>query len=174
MTAPASTGGSSRPYQIVALLTVIVDQVTKRIAALYLAGRPRQTFLGDTFRLDYAENVGAFLGLGTNLPPVVRSLIFIGGVAAILVTVAMMLRRGHWNPLPRLGLWLVLAGGVSNLVDRIIRGSVIDFMNMGIGSLRTGIFNVADMALMAGLAMLVFAGDRKQDAGQPSANASGS
>ncbi|MGE0443052.1 MAG: hypothetical protein AB7S39_21415, partial [Gemmatimonadales bacterium] len=88
MTAPASTGGSSRPYQIVALLTVIVDQVTKRIAALYLAGRPRQTFLGDTVRLDYAESVGAYLGLGTNVPPGVRSLCVFGGVAAILGSVA--------------------------------------------------------------------------------------
>jgi signal peptidase II len=48
---------------------------------------------------------------------------------------------------------LVLGGGVSNLIDRFFRqnGQVIDFMNMGIGSLRTGVFNVADVFIMFGI-----------------------
>lgn len=51
---------------------------------------------------------------------------------------------------------LYFAGGASNLVDRIVRGSVIDFMHVGVGPLRTGIFNVADMALLLGIAIFVF------------------
>jgi len=51
------------------------------------------------------------------------------------------------------GAGLFVAGGTSNLIDRVLHGSVIDFMNVGIGSVRTGIFNVADMALMLGLAV---------------------
>ena len=42
------------------------------------------------------------------------------------------------------------------MVDRVVRGSVIDFMNVGVGPLRTGIFNVADMAILAGVAIFVF------------------
>jgi signal peptidase II len=38
---------------------------------------------------------------------------------------------------------------------------VIDFLNVGIGSLRTGIFNVADMAIMLGVFLLLFAKDKK-------------
>jgi signal peptidase II len=53
------------------------------------------------------------------------------------------------------GLALLIGGGVSNLVDRISRGAVVDFLNLGIGSLRTGIFNVADMAIMSGIALLI-------------------
>jgi signal peptidase II len=52
-----------------------------------------------------------------------------------------------------LGLALVVAGGVSNLADRVARGTVVDFLNVGVGSIRTGIFNVADMAIMAGIAL---------------------
>ena len=55
-----------------------------------------------------------------------------------------------------MGCTLLLAGAVGNLIDRIrLDGLVIDFLNLGIGPLRTGIFNVADMAIMAGAVLLV-------------------
>ena len=50
---------------------------------------------------------------------------------------------------------LFIGGGVSNWIDRLLHGRVVDFLNVGIGSLRTGIFNVADVAIMAAVAMLV-------------------
>ena len=51
---------------------------------------------------------------------------------------------------------LIIGGGLSNLVDRIInQGAVIDFLNVGIGSLRTGILNLADMAIMVGMFIFV-------------------
>jgi signal peptidase II len=55
------------------------------------------------------------------------------------------------------GLYLILAAGLSNLLDRFIRGRVIDFLNLGIGTLRTGIFNMADLALFVGVALAVLA-----------------
>ena len=57
------------------------------------------------------------------------------------------------------GLTLLIAGGLGNLIDRLVYGYVTDFLNVGIGSLRTGIFNVADMAIMLGVGLLFFAGD---------------
>src|SRR6185437_669837 len=51
---------------------------------------------------------------------------------------------------------LVAGGGISNLIDRLLYdGRVTDFLNVGIGSLRTGIFNLADMAILAGALLLV-------------------
>ena len=52
---------------------------------------------------------------------------------------------------------LFLAGGASNWVDRLVHGRVVDFLNLGIGPLRTGVFNVADVAIMAGLGLLLWA-----------------
>ena len=49
----------------------------------------------------------------------------------------------------------ILGGGVSNIYDRLLYGSVVDFMNMGIGTLRTGIFNFADVSIMIGLFMIL-------------------
>jgi signal peptidase II len=77
--------------------------------------------------------------------------------------------RFHWHGWRLIGVWLVFAGGASNWVDRVVRGSVVDFMNVGIGPLRTGIFNVADVAIMVGVAVLLLAGfppgDREQTSG---------
>jgi signal peptidase II len=66
---------------------------------------------------------------------------------------AFKLRLTGW---PLVGLSLVWAGGASNWVDRMARGSVVDFLNVGFGALRTGIFNVADVAIMLGACILVF------------------
>ena len=67
-----------------------------------------------------------------------------------------MAARFKWSRLAAAGLLLFVAGGISNLVDRIAMGSVIDFLNVGIGPIRTGIFNVADVAILAGIALLLF------------------
>ena len=53
-----------------------------------------------------------------------------------------------------LGVALLIAGGGSNWLDRITRGSVIDFLNVGIGPVRTGVFNVADVAIVMGVALI--------------------
>lgn len=60
-------------------------------------------------------------------------------------------------PRPSVTAWsLVLSGGIGNLLDRLLHdGGVIDFMNVGIGSLRTGIFNVADVCITIGVSLLV-------------------
>ncbi|HEY9518344.1 MAG TPA: signal peptidase II, partial [Gemmatimonadales bacterium] len=65
-----------------------------------------------------------------------------------------------------LGLYLILGAGLSNLWDRLLRGRVIDFLNVGIGPLRTGIFNLADVALMLGL-VLILLGHRRKSSPTP-------
>jgi signal peptidase II len=61
-------------------------------------------------------------------------------------------------------LTLIFSGGISNLYDRVLNNdAVIDFLNVGIGSLRTGIFNVADMANMLSIFLLLFIKDKEAD-----------
>ena len=143
-----------------ALFCVGCDQASKRVAADLLKGTGTQSFFGDVFRLTYAENRGAFLGLGGGWPEPVRWLAFTGAalvvVAASLAWVVSQTRQHRHHQLAVWAMVLVAAGGAGNLVDRIIRdGRVIDFMNLGLGSVRTGIFNVADVQIMAGLALLL-------------------
>ncbi len=143
-------------------LVIVIDQVTKRVAAAALLGKPMHSYLGDTIRIQYTENPGAFLSLGATLPAWARTAIFSFGSAALLGFCVYSALRNEWPRLARVGLCLIFGGGVSNLIDRLARGTVIDFMNVGIGSLRTGIFNVADMALMLGVALVLLTG-RHQD-----------
>lgn len=131
------------------------DRVTKHLAVTTLAGMPGQSFLGDTVRLDYHENSGGFLSVGASWRPTVRTGVFQIANGLFLLGTLIFAARSQWSRLARVGLILFLAGGMSNLVDRIAMGSVIDFLNVGIGPVRTGIFNVADVAIMAGVVLLI-------------------
>jgi signal peptidase II len=134
--------------------TIGCDRVTKHVAATTLFGSPGLTFLGDTIRLEYAENTGALLGLGSDWHPAVRVALFTIGNGLVLLAVIVLSLRRRWSPASLAGLALLFAGGASNLVDRALHGTVIDFLNVGIGSLRTGIFNVADVAILAGVILV--------------------
>ena len=138
---------------LIVLATVGCDRVTKHVATTMLAGTPGRSYLADTVRLEYARNTGGFLSLGADWPPVVRTAFFTGATGLMLLFVAIHAIRRDWDRWTGIGVTLFLAGGASNLIDRIVQGSVVDFLNLGIGPIRTGIFNVADVALMLGGAM---------------------
>lgn len=145
------------------------DRVTKHLAVTTLAGAPDQSFLGDTLRLQYHENPGAFLAFGATWSPSTRVAIFQFGNALFLGIAGFLASRYRWSRAANCGLILFLAGGLSNLADRLAIGSVIDFLNVGIGPIRTGIFNVADVAIMAGTAMVLWEVLRRQAPAAPEA-----
>lgn len=151
---------SNKIFVILVILAACVgcDQATKRLARLALKEAPARSFLHNIFRLEYAENSGAFLGFGASLPDWERWLLLTVASSAILaVLLLFILIRKDLRPIDIYGYTLILAGGVSNMIDRILAGVVIDFMNIGFGNVRTGIFNVADMAITAGLCVILYA-----------------
>jgi signal peptidase II len=168
---PGTIGSPSQPVvtrvslRVAVLLamagTIGCDRITKHLAAATLAGTPARSFLGDTLRLDYAENPGAFLGLGAEWPPELRAALFTAAAFVGLFVVAGLGRQLRHRPAALVGLALFAAGSLSNLVDRVTYGSVVDFLNVGVGPLRTGIFNVADVAILAGAALVVASSQRR-------------
>ena len=140
---------------IATVSTIGCDRVTKHMAAISLPEAATQSFLGDTIRLEYAENTGAFLGVGADWPPPLRTAVFVVGNGLLLLGLAVIATRSQWQRLALLGVALIMAGGASNLMDRISYGMVIDFMNVGVGPVRTGIFNVADMAILLGIGLVM-------------------
>jgi signal peptidase II len=145
------------------------DRATKYIATQSLKDFPPQTFLAGTVRLEYALNPGGFLSLGGNLPENWRQWLFISCNVCTMTAIAgyLIVRRNIDWPLA-IALSCILAGGVGNLIDRVSNnGLVTDFINVGIGPLRTGIFNVADMAVMFGGLAVVYLTSSKSSADIP-------
>ena len=137
--------------------TVGCDRATKHFAVQKLAGLPTHSYFADTLRLGYAENAGGFLSLGADLPAAVRTIIFTSATGVLLVLLIAAVWRKGWDRRRTVALSLFIAGGASNWIDRFATGKVVDFLNLGIGSVRTGVFNVADVAIMAGVALLLVA-----------------
>jgi signal peptidase II len=153
---------------ILLLLTVVAcagcDQAAKALARDALESSPPVTLLGGAVRLEYTENPGAFLSLGADLPRAARFLVGVVFVAAALLTMLVFtLRSAVLSRRQKTGMTLILGGGFGNLIDRLANdGHVIDFVSVGIGPLRTGIFNLADVAITAGV-LLVLLSFRKAE-----------
>ena len=145
---------------IVAVISLIVlglDRYTKILAQEFLKGRVGADYLGGLVRLEYAENKGAFLSLGDQMSDSMRFWVFLVFSGLLVLGVLYYLIKKAMSVQNTLSLSLVLSGGIGNLFDRAFNdgGGVVDFLNMGIGSLRTGIFNVADMAISLGAIVLI-------------------
>lgn len=124
------------------------DQVSKQLVRERLSLGESRSFAADTFRLTHAENPGAFLSVGASLPEAARIAVFRVGVSLLVLGLL-----GYALLAPGLDRWsvagfaLLAASGVGNLIDRWAQdGLVTDFLNLGVGPVRTGIFNVADVA----------------------------
>ncbi|KZN44237.1 signal peptidase II [Pseudoalteromonas luteoviolacea] len=144
---------------LVCAICLLIDQGTKWWASCYLVAWQMTSYWGDLIRIGYTENLGVFLSLGANFTPTERTLLFVVAVGIFLMALmGYMLRTRDLTLLQLTSLSLIFAGGVGNLIDRVVnQGAVIDFINVGVGSLRTGIFNIADVTIMIGAVIIILA-----------------
>jgi len=167
---------ASRALVFVALLLASVgcDQATKRLAIERLEGAPPISLVGDTVRFELRANTGGFLSLGAGLPAPLQRVVFVGLVPLVLLVVcALALRAGPLSAQAVAGLGLVAGGGLGNWLDRVRdAGAVTDFVSIGLGGLRTGVFNGADVAIVVGIVLLALArSGRAPEAGAPAPEA---
>lgn len=156
--------GKTGLVSLIVAASIISDQLTKLLARHFLADKGTLSYLGDTVRLVLIENQGAFLGMGSSLPPMARTLIFVAMVGLFILGVTIWLfRTPGLSTATIVSAAFLIGGGIGNLIDRVIfSGGVTDFMNVGIGSLRTGIFNVADLWIVGAVIALFFSKDLRQ------------
>jgi len=142
---------------ILLLSTAGCDQLTKQVAKAELVSARPVSLLNNLVRLEYAENTGAFLSIGEHLPgPVLLLASSLLAGAVIFILVRLSLQNRDVRPSLLIGLSLIAGGSIGNLIDRFLNGgAVVDFMNVGIGRLRSGIFNVADVAILIGVLVLI-------------------
>lgn len=138
--------------------TASCDQWSKQLARETLHPTRPYSLLGGIVHLRLMENPGAFLGLGASLPEPIRSAVFSVGIGlGLLAGFAYLLRAPRIDGRSFVAAALVLAGGTSNLLDRLARGGrVTDFAIVSVGPLHTGVFNVADVAITCGVTALLW------------------
>lgn len=151
------------PKRLLLILAILIscvgcDQTTKSVAKAYLSETQPVSLLGGGIRLQVAKNYGAFLSMGASMGEASRGALLSVGVGVVLAgLLAYLFVNKPANPIVAFAIALIVGGGVSNLIDRLRYGGyVVDFINLGVGPLRTGIFNVADMAIMLGVLLWAF------------------
>jgi len=154
--------GTSRVVAILALLAfnIIGDQVSKLIVRDTIDLYQQHSYLGGHFNLLHVENAGAFLSLGAELgQPFHFILLTLLPVVALIGGLLYVIFKKTLTPLMAAGIVCCVGGGMGNLYDRIVHGSVTDFMHIQLsGALQTGIFNVADASIMVGLGLILLDG----------------
>lgn len=146
-------------FCLICVAFVGLDRWTKVLAKEHLMFAQPKSYFHDTFILEYVENTGAALSFGDSLPQPVSfwllSILPLGVI--VLVFVYVMRQLNSFSNFKLFCFAMIIAGGLGNIIDRIAYDRhVTDFMNMGIGNLRTGIFNVADVCITAGVIGLFF------------------
>ncbi len=141
------------------VVVVLLDQGSKHLAIRLLDGKGIISLYHDCLRFLLVENHGGFLSLGASLSGPLRNLLFLVLTTILLAAFCLYtLAERKSGPTVFFASSMIIGGGVGNLLDRAFRdGAVIDFVNLGIGGFRTGIFNVADMAVLCGCIVLFIA-----------------
>lgn len=142
--------GSILFFLAFALIALAGDLATKSMVDSWLAPGRSIAVLGDYVRLSHVRNTGASFGL---FPGNTYALIAVSSAAVLVVLYLAVRSRGRHAPMAFLG--LILGGALGNLYDRVRLGEVVDFIDVGLGSHRWPVFNVADVAVTIGVLLML-------------------
>ena len=150
----------SRTSRIVLLIsgTIAIDQISKVVIRAKMNYGQEIELIGQKFVLQYVNNKGAFLGMGSDLNPVVRLIfLLILPVVVLGYLIYYIFKNKQLENYALIALCMIAGGGIANVYDRIISGHVTDFLHIDLGGVfRTGIFNLADMAVTSGMILILF------------------
>ena len=147
---------------IIVLLGIALDQISKRWVRNNFESYIETSIIGDTFTLIKVENTGAFLGMGSELPETLRVLLLI--VLPVVVLVGITVYTYLDKSLDKtsiIGFSLIIGGGIGNIFDRIVYGSVTDFLYLNFEFFKTGIFNIADLSVTIGMILILISSFKK-------------
>jgi len=143
-------------YAAIALLVFVGDQATKAIVESSIPERQIIPVIPGFFSITHVKNEGAAFGLFADSPAPWKTALLVVISAALLATVVGVVwktRRLQWEA--GVGLSLILGGALSNLVDRIRMGRVVDFLDFYVRSYHWYTFNLADSAIVVGAGFLI-------------------
>ncbi len=122
--------------------------------------REIKSLIGDKFIMQYVENKGAFLGMGSDMNPTLK-LIFLLILPTLVLgyVIYYIVKTKELDRMSLIAFCCIIGGGIANVFDRIVYGQVTDFFFINLGGVfKTGIFNVADLSVTTGMIILLFSG----------------
>jgi len=144
--------GQLQWYYLLAVVLVLLDQLTKYLAVAYLTYQQPLPVL-PFFNLTLTYNTGAAFSMFANMGGTQRwFLVAVSLFASVFICWWMTKKRYHFTCLI---LALILGGAVGNLIDRAYSGSVVDFVSLHAGGYYFAIFNVADSLISIGAALMI-------------------
>lgn len=154
-------------FFIIMVLVVVGDQLSKLWILDNFALYDSRVIIPGFFNLTFLRNTGAAFGMLAGMPLFWRQIFFITIAAVALVALAIMQRKmGKENFWYSLCFALIGGGTVGNVIDRVLYGSVVDFLDFYVGKYHWPAFNVADSAIFVGvtifLLLQIFEGDKQE------------
>ncbi len=141
---------------LIVLLNIGCDQISKDVVRKNVDPNDYIRVVQDNFILTNVENTGAMLGFGQNLPPILKVILLQAlPVLVLLILLFRILQKSNLDKWLIMAFAFVIGGGIGNLIDRILYGSVTDFFQIKIGFLKTGIFNMADVSVTVGVLLIL-------------------
>ncbi len=151
--------GKNRNISISILITVsiVLDQLSKVLIRKNIDQYSEIKLIGEYFILTNVENSGAFLGMGSDFSPFIKTIFLL--ILPIIILVCIMIyvyRDKEIDKISLIGFCFIIGGGIANIYDRIMYGSVTDFLFIDLGGIfKTGIFNIADLSVTTGMIMIL-------------------
>lgn len=155
---------NNRYYKISSLiiLSIFFDQLSKFWIRNNIESYNEIELIGSFFTLIRVENSGAFLGMGSELSYIPKLILLIIFPIVVLVAVSIYTYMDKkLDNLSLVGFSLIIGGGVANIFDRVVYGSVTDFLYINLGFFKTGIFNIADLSVTTGIILILIASFKK-------------
>lgn len=140
----------------IAVFTFTLDQLTKDLAVRFLKRAPNIELFDGIVKLTYLENSGSWGGYGRLWSEDEKFIwLFLVPLIGLLYTAVYGILTDKIYSLNAIGYTLLISGGMGNLFDRFHQGYAVDFMWVGIGPLRTNVFNIADVAITIAIPLII-------------------
>jgi signal peptidase II len=144
-------------YMLFIIFFLFLDQISKTLVALNLKLYESRVVIPGFFNLTHVKNKGAIFGFFSHMDSFwVYALLTVASLAAFVLVAYYFIKTPSSEAFLKFSLSLILAGALGNLIDRIFRGSVIDFLDFYVKEWHWPVYNVADSCVTVGAVLLIY------------------
>lgn len=136
----------------ISLFIIILDQIVKMIISSKMLVNSSITIIKNFFNITYVKNIGAAFSILSGS----RILLIMIALIAIYIIYKLLVKNKNLNKINIINYSLLIGGIIGNLIDRIIRGYVVDYLDFTIFNYNFPIFNIADICIVISCILLIF------------------